>query len=672
MKIQYDISSLNKIADKQEETETLYRTLLNTNPAGVIIITLKNEQILEINNSMLRILGFSREECIGRSLLDIGFYTSKKIHDRVMEFLIANKSIQDREFPFLVRSGELHYGIFSAEVIEFQNQACIFAVMFDITTNIDTKTSLESTTTRLEILFQAIPDMLVIVNYAGEILRTNSAVSTRLGYSEELLRTMHILDIHPYNRRAEVVAIIGQMLSEEITQCNIPLITATGEEIPVETRIVLTNWDDQNVILGISRDVTERVAIQLQQQELQKQLQHAQKMEGIGMLAGGIAHDFNNILFPITAYSEILQEELPDSSILKTYVKEIHSAAIRAKELVKQILTFNSEVSQGSQVVQPSLIIKETVKLIRKTLPKSIKIEYKIQPDCKMIMIDPTQLYQIGMNLMINAFHAMEVSGGILTIKLENMTSGEIKNFNKTRIPGSNINNSNNDRNQDSSNGVDKCSNYVLISVSDTGTGMDELTIEKIFNPYFTTKHKDKGTGLGLSVVHGIINLYKGKIFVESTPGKGSTFNILLPAIENQEEQIPIIEKSSSCKGRESILFVDDEEIIIKPLTKMLKALGYNITSFTSSIDALEHFTKNPDQFDLVITDLSIPNMSGIQLSEKILKLRPLMPVILCTGFSYNLTPEKVKQLGIKALLMKPVIKSELTHTIRQVLDSCN
>jgi len=638
MNFPYSIKSSEKIKNREEEIENLCVTMFHTNPAGVVIITLKEGQILEINESMLKIIGFSQEECIGKRLIDIGLYTDREMQEKVIELLIKKRSVQNREFPFLTRSGKLHYGTFCAELIEFQNQPCIFAAMVDITSSMDIESSLESTTTRLETLFQSIPDMLFIIDYAGNILRTNRAVNDRLGYTEDMLKKMHILNLHPSNRRADVVSIMGQMLSEETTKCTIPLVTSSGMEIPVETNIVLTNWDDQNIILGISRDMTEQVTMEQKQQDLQRQLQQTQKMEAIGVLAGGIAHDFNNILFPITAYSELLQEEMSDSSTLKSYVKEIHSAAVRAKELVQQILTFSREVSQESQPVQPILIVKEAVKLISKTLPKSINIKYQISPACKMVRADPTQLYQIIMNLMINAFHAMESSGGTLTITLDNVINGG--------------------------------SDHVQISVSDTGTGMDELTIERIFNPYFTTKPKDKGTGLGLSVVHGIVTLYKGKISVKSTLGEGSTFYVVLPAIEDQDQKSPYVETSINYNGSERVLFVDDEEMIIKPLTKMLQKIGYRVSSFTNSLEALEAFKKAPDIFDVVITDLSIPGMSGLQLSAAILKIRPQMPIILCTGFSYNLTDEKVKELGIRALLMKPVIKSELLRMIRQVLDS--
>ncbi|MBF0258457.1 MAG: PAS domain S-box protein [Desulfamplus sp.] len=705
MNFPYNISSFKKIKKGQEDLEMLCSTMFNTNAAGVMITIIENGLILAINDSMLKILGLSREECEGKNILEMGFYTNKDSRNKIIEFLIDKKSIHNMELPFLTKSGELHYGIFSAKIIQFQNKSCIFTSMVDITCKIDAQISLENTANRLEALFQSMPDMLFVVDYSGKILHTNRAVSDRLGYTNEILNSMHILNIHPSNRRAEVVTVMGQMLSEEITQCNIPLVTITGEEIPVETNIVLTNWNDQNVIIGISRDMTERMTMEQKQQELQKQLQHAQKMEAIGVLAGGIAHDFNNILFPITAYSEMLQDalsnsqdELSDSqgtfsdsqdalqdsqnrltdlqnlesqnnsstfNNLIEYVNQIHSSAIRAKDLVKQILTFSREVNQDIQPVQPSLIVKEAIKLIRKTVPKSIKIEYKINPECKMVMADSTQIYQIAMNLIVNAFHAMESSGGTLTVKLDNIIRAGVDDSSNSGA----INSSNE---KELLNDESKGANYIHLSVSDTGTGIDELTIGKIFNPYFTTKSKDKGTGLGLSVVHGIVELYKGEISVRSIPGEGTTFNVFLPAIQDKDKQSTSVKKNITLKGSERILFVDDEKMIITPLTRMLQMLGYQVTPFTSSPQALKAFAKNPHSFDLVITDFSMPDMSGIQLSAEILKIRPQMPVILCTGFSYGLTPEKAEQFGIKALLMKPVIKSELTQAIRQVLDGYN
>ncbi|MBF0376282.1 MAG: PAS domain S-box protein [Desulfamplus sp.] len=640
MSYPYCIANHKNIDRQCGKLDNLCWALFNTNPAGVVITTLEDGRILEINDSMLDILGFSQEELIGKSILDIGFYPNNEIREEYIKILAEKKNIRNKEFYFFNKAKELHSGIFSAKIIEFRNRLCIFSAMFDISSKVDAQISLEHTASKLKTLFESIPDMILVVDYAGKILHANNTVIERLGYNYEELRNMHILNLHPPDRKNDVVKTVGQMLSGETDRCIVPLITKNGKEIPVETKVVLTNWDDQDVILGISRDVTERISMERKQQELEKMLRQTQKMEAIGALAGGIAHDFNNILFPITAYSEMLQNELPELSPFKDYVNEIHSAAMRAKELIKQILTFSREATQEVQPLQPTLIVKEAIKLIHKTLPQSITIKSNINPKCKMVMADPTQIYQIAMNLMLNAFHAMELSGGTLTIRLDNVKREDERD-------------------------------YILLSVQDTGVGMDELTIEKIFNPYFTTKPNGKGTGLGLSVVHGIVKLYKGEIIVKSRLNEGTIFDLYLPAIESEEKIEQSFVNKASIKGNERILLVDDEEAVIIPQTKILQRLGYNVTPFTSSVEALKAFKKIPEAFDLVITDLSMPNISGTQLSSEMLKIRPTIPIILLTGFSYNLTPEKVKELGIAALITKPVIKSELTRTIREVLGSC-
>ena len=641
MNFPYSIIHNTKPEKKYKDLEKLCSAFFNTNTAGVLITALEDGQILDINQSMLNIIGFSREECIGKTMFDISFYPDPEIRVHYIKVLIEKQYIHNKEFSFLTKSGELHSGIFSSQLVEFKSRPCIFSSIFDITAKMDAQSSFENSDAKFKTLFQSIPDMISILDCAGKILHTNSAMCERLGYTEQMLKTMHILNIHPSDRKYDVLNVVGRMMLGETNRSNIPLLNVNGEEIPVETKVVLTHWDDQDVILGISRDITERLVMEQKQKELETLLRHTHKMDAIGALAGGIAHDFNNILFPITAYSEMLNDALPDSSSnLKDYVKEIHSAAMRARELVKQILTFSREAEQEIKPVQATLIVKEAIKLIRKTLPQSVKVKTHINSDCRMVMVDPTQIYQIAMNLMVNAFHAMESSGGNLTILLDNTLRDGV--------------------------------NYLHFSVADTGIGMDELTIEKIFNPYFTTKPQGKGTGLGLSVVHGIVTLYKGEITVKSTPGKGTTFNIFLPAIEGDEKKsnTSAQKKITNPGGTERIMIVDDEETIIIPQTKILERLGYKVTSFTSSPEALKAFERDPSAFDLVITDLSMPKISGSQLSEEILKIRNNIPVILCTGFSYNLTAEKVKEMGISALLTKPVIRSELSRTIRDILDS--
>jgi len=370
-------------------------------------------------------------------------------------------------------------------------------------------------------------------------------------------------------------------------------------------------------------------------------------MESIGTLAGGIAHDFNNILFPIVGHTEMLLEDVSEDSPFRASLNEIYTGALRASELVKQILTFSRQESGELKLMKMQPIIKEALKLIRSTIPTTIEIKQNISPACGVIKADPTKIHQIIMNLSTNAYHAMEEIGGELKVSLNELELSTLDLINP-----------------DMATGV-----YVCLTVSDTGKGMDKNVINKIFDPFFTTKEKGKGTGLGLSVIHGIVTSMNGAIQVYSEPGKGTVFNVYIPVEKSYfTEQI----SNSNVKiqgGTEKILLVDDEETIISMERLMLERLGYHVTSRTSSIEALEAFRAAPDKFDLVITDMAMPNMPGNKLSAELIKIRPDIPILLCTGFSETMSEEKAVSIGIKGFLWKPIIIKDLAKKIREVLD---
>ncbi len=398
--------------------------------------------------------------------------------------------------------------------------------------------------------------------------------------------------------------------------------------------------EDKNY-LAVLRDVTTESL-------LEQKLVQAQKMEAIGTLAGGIAHDFNNILFPIIGFSEILKFELAENDPKSEILNEIINAAERASKLVKQILAFSRQVESELQPLRVQSIIKEILKLTRSTLPSTIKIEQKIDNDCGLVMADPTQIHQIVMNLITNAYHAMVKTGGTLKVGLT-----------RTVLEGEGLGE------QELEPGA-----YLRLSVSDTGEGIPAEIMDRIFEPYFTTKEKDKGTGLGLSVVHGIVKNYKGDIKVESTPGKGTTFEIYLPMIEKDADADQAAPAKVVPGGNERILFVDDEELILKMAKTMLQGFGYEVTGRTSSVEALEAFRENPDRFDLVITDMTMPNMTGERLAREMLKIRPDIPIILCTGFSEQISDQKAMAMGIRDYILKPIPRDEMAIKIRNTLDS--
>ena len=385
----------------------------------------------------------------------------------------------------------------------------------------------------------------------------------------------------------------------------------------------------------------------IEKRELEKMLFQAQKMESIGTLAGGIAHDFNNILFPIIGHAEILLMDTPEDSPFKDSLNQIYTSALRAKSLVKQILTFSRQESSELILMKIQSIIKEALKLIRSTIPTTIEINQDIHPDCGMIKADPTQIHQIVMNLATNAYHAMEEAGGEMKVSLKETEFGTLDIVNPYLAPGA----------------------YACLTVADTGKGMDKNLTDKIFDPFFTTKPIGKGTGMGLSVVHGIVTAMGGAIHVYSEPGKGTEFHVYLPVEKSLSETQVTNSKAEIQGGTEQILIVDDEEAILIMEKRMLERLGYQVTSRTSSIEALEAFQANPDKFDLIITDMAMPNMPGDKLSVELTRIRPDIPVLLCTGFSEVMSEEKAASLGIKGFLFKPIVMKDLAQKLRDVLD---
>ncbi len=380
---------------------------------------------------------------------------------------------------------------------------------------------------------------------------------------------------------------------------------------------------------------------------LEGQLQQSQKMESIGTLSGGIAHDFNNIMGIILGNTELALEDVPDSNPAYKNLREIKKASQRASNIVKQLLSFSRKTDHKPQPIQIAAIIKDSLIFLRSTIPTFIHIEQDIFITDETIFADPTQINQIVMNLCINASHAMEQSGGTLTLSMEKVILDDhsVKDY-----PGL------------------KSGDHVKITIGDTGPGIDPKFIGQIFDPYFTTKEIGKGSGMGLAVVHGIVKNHNGAISVESKPGKGSKFTILFPitkvnpVIDSQiESRIP--------KGNETILFVDDEISIVKMVKKTFERLGYNVETANNPQNALEIFSINPDHFDLVITDMTMPHLTGVKLSEKLLAIRPDIPIIICTGHSNLVDEEKAKKMGVAALLMKPIKTSETAQIIRKVLD---
>lgn len=401
--------------------------------------------------------------------------------------------------------------------------------------------------------------------------------------------------------------------------------------------------DTDGAVIGvvlIFRDITHEI-------EIEQKLLQAQKMEAIGTLSGGIAHDFNNILFPLVGYTEMLLNDIPEDDPIRSSLNAIYSSALRARDLVQQILAFARQEKSELKLIRMQPIIKEVLKLIRSTIPATISITQQIDPGCGIVKADPTQIHQIIMNLATNAYHAMAENGGELKVTLKEIELGRYDLIFPDMSPGL----------------------YACLSVTDTGMGINKDVMDRIFDPFFTTKEKGKGTGMGLSVVHGIVKSMNGKIQVYSGPGKGTQFHVYLPVVKSGFEKQESTANEITPGGTERVLLVDDEERIIALEKKVLERLGYQVTSHISSIEALKAFRAGSDKFDLVVTDMAMPDMPGDKLITELIKIRPDIPILLCTGFSETMTAEKIKSLGIRGLLSKPVLTKVLAQKIRQVLD---
>jgi CheY-like chemotaxis protein len=370
-------------------------------------------------------------------------------------------------------------------------------------------------------------------------------------------------------------------------------------------------------------------------------------MEAIGTLAGGIAHDFNNILFPIIGYTEITMEDLPNDSTGRANLREVLAAANRAQELVQQILTFSRSDEQERKPLKIQVIVKEALKLLKSTVPATIEIVQNIDPACGPVLADPTRIHQIVMNLCTNAYHAMAETGGRMEVNLR-----------KTEVDPDAL---------DHNLGI-RPGPALALSVRDTGPGMDRFTLGRVFEPYFTTKDPTKGTGMGLAVVHGIVKACGGGIQVESEAGEGATFTIFFPVLDIEAEAAPAPPPEEIAGGTEHILLVDDEVQITEMERQMLERLGYTVTVRTSSVEALEAFRATPERFDLIITDQTMPNITGAVLTRQCRNIRPDVPVILCTGFSEALSSEEARFLGVNEYLMKPVVKRQMARAIRRAL----
>lgn len=631
-----------KTRDELEDNRNKLHNIIKKSPLP-IVITDENQDIRFYNDKFIDSFGYTIEDISTADQWWETVYPDPDYRQTVQnswvsaikEAEIKNVDIGMQEWDITTKDG-------SRRTCEFYMMPMVdggLVVMNDITEK-------KRGEARFKAIFESANDGLIIATLTKQFIHCNKKIRTLLGYSQAELMEMNVHDLHPEETTEKAVELFEKMIKGEITIAkSLPVKRKDNSIFYADINSSLIELDGKNYIMGSFRDVTELFEIERQKSELEKKLIQTQKMESIGTLAGGIAHDFNNILSSIIGFSEMALEQVDKGSVLEDDLQEILTGGLRAKELVKQILTFARQTDVALKPLNIAPVIEEAVRFIRSSTPSDIEINHQI--DCtNRIMGNPTQVHQIIMNICTNAAQSIQGAGRINIEATDLLVTTALVEQGKRISPGE----------------------YIKIEISDTGPGISAAHQKSIFEPYFTTKQPGEGTGLGLAVVHGIVKVYNGEILVKSNPEEGTRFTIYLPATtntgivtENPEKKLPT--------GSETILFIDDEPSIVKMGTQHLSRLGYTVISATSSSEALNLIKTSSVDIDLVITDMTMPKMTGDQLAKEILSINPGLPIILCTGYSKRINDEAIEELGIKALMIKPVEKPELAGTVRSVLD---
>ena len=596
-----------------------------------------------VSKGSFHVLGCSPEELKSTPLI---FFRNLFEEDSVsLDFQIMEAAAKGQRFIHTVRwrtpeGQKKHIELHAQALQEEDGTIHLDGAAQDITARKQAEEQIRNAKEEWERTFDAIGDIITLQDTDMRILRVNQAACKALDRTPEELIGKYCYEVFAGTFTpcpscpAPATIQDSKIHYVEITHKNL------GCTFQVSTSPLVDKLGRLVGIVHFAKDISE-------QKNLERQLRQTQKMSAIGTLAGGIAHDFNNLLTPILGYAEMLFHDLPPDSSQADDVSQILQAGNRAKDLVKQILTFSRKSKQEHVPLQIQSIAKEAIKLLRSSIPTTIEIKQNIDLQCPAVMADPTEIHQVIMNFCTNAYHAMRETGGILAISLAKVEIQPVDLHAKLDLkPGV----------------------YVRLEVSDTGTGMSQETQERIFEPYFTTKETGDGTGLGLAVVHGIVSSCGGTITVYSEPEHGCTFHAYFPSIRYETKGQGEVDESLPT-GDAHILVVDDSEAIVQMEQRMLETLGYSITPCTSPKKALAMFQARPDDFDLLLTDMTMPGMTGAQLISEIFTIRPKMPVILCTGFSELINEEQARALGIRAYIMKPIIRKDLAKALHKALN---
>ena len=686
------VAAIRDITERKKTEEALriqkryQEELFEGSPDAVVILD-NNDRVVSINREFRRLFGFSEEEAVGKRINDL--IVPPKMKDEA-ELLTSKVKISRRFYVESVRQSKdgrlIDVSITGKPIVLHDNQLAVYGIYRDITARKRAE-RLKDAAYKIAgavlisddlhylmvsihkiigelipagnfyiALYDPISDMISFPYFVDEYDDTPAPKKPGKGLTEYVLHTGR-----PLLAKPEVFADLER--KGEVQSIGAPSVDWLGVPLKIKEKTIgiLTvqsyaegtrfGEEEKNILVFVSAQIAmaiERKRAEEERQKLEEQLLQAQKLEAIGTLAGGIAHDFNNILSAIMGYTELALLKVPEESKLRANLKQVLSASGRARETVKQILAFSRKEEREQRPVFLNDVVNEVLILLRSTLPATIEIRAHVEKTGHPVLANPSQVHQVIMNLCTNAAFAMREKGGTLEIALEEIDFDPAVINRKDLQPG----------------------RYNRLTVSDTGRGMTPEVRSRIFEPYFTTKQHGEGTGMGLAVVHGIVKTHGGEIAVYSVPGKGTTFDIFLPVTDTKRDNGMVTDKTAPPrKGKEKILFVDDDQSLAEVGKELLENLGYRVDCKTSSIDALKTFRSHPDKFDLVITDQTMPHMTGVQLAGELKNIRPDIPVILCTGFSENINEENYASKGINSFIMKPLGIDEIARAVRRILD---
>lgn len=646
-----DISESLQAERALRESEQKFAKAFRSSPDAISITDQATGRYIDANIGHEKIYGWTREELIGRTTLELNYYRDPVDRDRLIEAIRANGgSIRDFEIACYNRHRQPITVTFSGEFIELNGNECLLSVVQDITERKRAEQALRESEEKFATAFRSSPYSLSISELdTGRYLDVNWGFERISGYRRDDVLGKTSFDLGIWNDPADRDELIRRLrIDGKVRGYELKFRNRLRELRITRCSCDVVELGGKPCLLNVLEDITEQRKAEEERATMEQQMRQAQKLEALGQLAGGIAHDFNNILTGVLAYTELAIIDSAEPAAVRQHLAEVGKAGQRARELVRQILAFSRQQVQARSPLRAHPIVAEAVSLLRSSLPSTIEIRTSIDPKAPVVLADATQLHQIVMNLCTNAAHAMRDRAGKLEVRFQAVqvdaaTSAGVRGLR----PGF----------------------YAALTVSDTGHGMDADTLKRSFEPFFTTKGPGEGTGLGLAVVHGIVEDHDGAITVESRVGEGTTFRIFFP--EHVMLEIPTAAApAESARGKgERILFLDDEKMIADSACKLLEHLGYRVSEFTDPQAAMTAFERAPGEFDLVVTDLTMPKHTGIEVARRMLAVRPDLPVLLASGYSGTWTLDKIRPLGLRALIAKPLTSSGIAAAVRKALD---